>query len=144
MELSHIRQNLDKVFVGEKDAYSLEKGANDKEIIETEKDLHISFPPQVKLFYEAYNGLIVKNPKLEIYSISKLQFTESGKLEFAIINEIHPLFFDTTSLNHAGEWNIVAKNNYLVTMTMASFWSNKIWAWVRNKRAIWEEEYSDQ
>jgi len=140
MELSHIPQNLDKLFMNKRNAFILESGASEEEVLSTEKNLKISFPEQVKLFYKTYNGLIIKNPKLEIYPINKLKFKGFGKLEFVLVNEIHPLFFETNSLNHASQWNIVAKNNYLVTMTMASFWSNKIWAWIRSERTIWKEE----
>ncbi len=144
MDLLHIPRNLEKLFSDKSGFFKLETGASKNEIRETEMKLNLSFPAQVKLFYETYNGLMVENPSLCIHPLEKMKFTAPGKLEFAIFDEIHPVCFDVTSINHGGQWNIVAEKDFLVTFTMASFWSNKIWAWLRNRRTMWKEEVQSQ
>jgi hypothetical protein len=84
--------------------------------------------------------LRVDDPQLEILSIERLNFASPGRLHFATLEDSRRLFFDVSHLNVAEQWNIVTEKAYRVTYTMASFWTNKIWAWVEKKRAIWEDE----
>ena len=51
------------------------------------------------------------------------------------------LGFDTRSRNDADPWDIVTVDTgFLVTLTMASFWSNKVLAWVDSRRPVWRRE----
>jgi len=51
---------------------------------------------------------------------------------------LHRFRFDTSHLNNVGQWYVFFfESRYQVTLTMASFWSNKIWNWIDKNRAIW-------
>jgi cell wall assembly regulator SMI1 len=120
--------------------YRLGGPASDVEIVSAESRLGVEFPPQVRLFYQAYNGLYVGDPYLKVSPVEDLKIHRPRHMQFATIDKEHHLYFDVSHINNAGQWNIVAARNHLVTMTMASFWSNKIWAWIEKKRPIWREE----
>lgn len=119
--------------------YSLGDPASDEEISQAERRLRVSFPAQVKLFYRNFDGLRVDDPQLEVFSLARLNFASTNRLHFATLAENRPLYFDVSLLNVAEQWDIVTADGYRVTLTMASFWSNKIWAWVVRRRAIWQE-----
>ncbi|WP_223645482.1 hypothetical protein [Corallococcus sp. EGB] len=54
----------------------------------------------------------------------------------------HTLAFNVEAVNEAGAWDIVsAETGFQDTLTMAGFWSNKVFAWVMRQRRIWAEEY---
>lgn len=109
-------------------------------ILDTENRLNVSIPAKIKQFYSAFNGLSVNSPKLEVLPLSKLA-VNSGIITFAIFNGSHKLGFNIAELNHCDQWSIVnVDTNYLVTYSMSSFWANKIWAWLRSQRTIWQEE----
>lgn len=120
--------------------YSLASPASDEEISKAERRLGVSFPVQVKLFYRNFDGLRVDDPQLEIFPVARLNFASPNRLHFATLAENRPLYFDVSHLNVAEQWDIVTADGYRVTLTMASFWSNKIWAWVEKRRAIWQDE----
>ena len=141
MHLEHFRARFEKLSKERDFIYFLAEKAIEQEVAEIESKLKISFPAQVKLFYESFNGLKVNFPKLEIFPVENLKFLSKNRLNFAVIDENHRLFFDTSYYNEANQWNIVADDDFLVTLTMASFWSNKIWAWIEKERKIWKEEF---
>ena len=61
-------------------------------------------------------------------------------LQFAIIDDII-IAIDIQKTNEAKEWNIINYNTkYLITKTLESFFSNKVWAWLDRQRTIWKEE----
>ena len=120
--------------------YFLAGPAFEEEIVAAERRLNVSFPPQVKRFYQSYNGLRVDDPQLEVLPMERLDFVSPNRLHFATLDGNRRLFFDVSHLNQANQWFIVAEDDYLVTFTMASFWTRKMWAWIMEKRAIWEDE----
>lgn len=88
------------------------------------------------------NGLIVEKPALAIRALDELEIDNKGLMHFAVFDNKHIIAFDTNSINNAEQWNIVNRDTgYLVTLTMASFWANKIWAWLISQRTIWKEEF---
>jgi cell wall assembly regulator SMI1 len=115
--------------------------ASDEDILEAEQRLNVSFPQQVKMFYQCLNGLRVESPPLEILPIERLHRDSEARLHFATLDGSRQLFFDTSHLNEAAQWDIIGADGFRVTLTMASFWSNKIWAWIDKRRAIWQDEY---
>jgi len=119
-------------------SYSLAAPASDDEMLSAERRLGISFPAQVELFYRSFNGLQVDDPPLEVLPVEHLNFA-SNRLHFATLDGSHPLYFDVSRTNEAEQWDIVSADEYQVTLSMASFWSNKIWVWVEKRRAIWQE-----
>jgi hypothetical protein len=119
--------------------YRLGLPAGDDNIGLNEQRLEVSVPAQVKQFYLHYNGLHLDQPALDILPLADLDFVAPGSLHFATVDNIHRLCFDTTHLNTRFQWNIIAiESGYWVTLTMASFWSNKIWAWIDKNRPIWQ------
>jgi len=119
--------------------YSLAGPASDEEILSAERRLALSFPAQVRLFYRSFNGLRVDDPQLEVLPIGRLSLASPNRLHFATLDVSRSLYFDVSHVNEAEQWDIVAADDYRMTLTMASFWSNKIWAWVEKRRAIWQE-----
>lgn len=124
--------------------YVLGAPAADEEIRKTEQRLGVSFPVQVKMFYQSFNGLKVDEPKLEVLSLEKLNFTSPNYLHFATFDGCRSVYFDISHINVAEQWNIVDEDNDHVTLTMASFWSNRIWYWIDYRRVIWKEGQTDK
>ena len=135
MNLHDIKINLEKLNT----EYSLEQGASEKEINKAQELIGEKFPEQIIEFYKNCNGFSV-NSKLEVYEINQLK--ESGNIiVFAVFNKIHPVGYDISRLNTAGQWDIVnVETKFIITHTMASFLTNKIWAWLLRGREIWAIE----
>ena len=78
---------------------------------------------------------------MEVLPLARLAFVTSHRLHFAMVDGHHILCFDTSALNVADQWDIVTQaSDYRITFTMASFWSNKLWAWIDKRRPIWGPE----
>ncbi len=93
-------------------------------------------------FYSSINGLKTSNPDFEILPIEKWNSAESDLIHFATFDKDLKAYFDTKELNQADSWSIInPKDNYVLTLTMSSFWSNKIWHWIEKKREIWKDEF---
>lgn len=120
--------------------YSLAGPASAAEIARVEQKLGLSFPEQVELFYRSYNGLRVEEPHLEVLPVERLSLSMPNRLHFATLNGSEHLSFDVSRANEAEQWDIVAADGFRVTLTMASFWSNRMWSWIEKKRAIWQAE----
>jgi hypothetical protein len=106
-----------------------------------EDSLKITIPAKVKDFYLVANGLKTINPTFEI--IDLLRWTnDDGLIHFATFDELIKIYFKATELNDAGEWTIFCKyNNYDLTLTISSFWSNKLWHWLEQEHNIWEDNW---
>ena len=108
---------------------------------EIENKLHIEIPEKVKEFYQTTNGLITSNPDFEIIEIDSWKI-ENESIHFATFNKINKVFFEISKLNNANEWIIINKENgYEITLSISSFWSNKIWHWIENKKMIWADNW---
>jgi len=114
-------------------------------IVAIERQLGVSFPNPIKDFYAECNGIEFKEPPLRVLPLSDLRFDSPGQfLTFCIVGKEERIAFDTSNINAADQWSIYGMTeNYLVTCTMASFWSSKIWGWLEHARPIWSNnEYS--
>jgi hypothetical protein len=141
MHIDHFIPNLEKrsgkngleIYLGET--------AIDSAITAFEERNAIIIPEQVMWFYQKCNGLKVEAPPLDIKPIEDLHIDEAGKIIFSVFDEQHRLCFDTSKINDASQWNILNYDTgFLVTLTMASFWTNKVFDWLDKKRTIWKEE----
>src|SRR5262245_24061739 len=81
--------------------------ATDPAINQAEERLSISFPVKVKRFYQHYNGFTVENPPFEVLTVDRLVFIAAGRLHFATVYGKHPLCFDVSHYNEAGQWDIL-------------------------------------
>jgi hypothetical protein len=138
MNTEHFIHNLKK-----RDNLQVEIGlpATSDQITEVEKKIGVKFPEQVKWFFQACNGLRVIEPAISVKSLSDLKIGQNFTIEFTVIDNQHILSFDAARINEAGQWSIVnSETGFVVTKTMASFWSNKIFAWLDNRRTIWAVE----
>ena len=140
MHLEQITSRFQKVSKQRQLKYSLAGAASEEDILTVEQRLSLSFPEQVKLFYRHFNGLRVDDPQLEVLPIERLDFASPNRLHFATLDGNREIFFDVSHINEASQWDIVALDDYRVTFTMASFWTNKIWAWIEKRRPIWQNE----
>jgi hypothetical protein len=123
--------------------YTIGAPSSESTIADAEQRLALRFPKQVVDFYTAYNGLRVEEPQIEILTVERLEYlteNSSSLLHFATVDHLHKVYFDTSHINVAGQWDIVASSGYRITFTMASFWSNKLWAWIDKQRTIWKDE----
>jgi hypothetical protein len=121
--------------------YYLGTPATEPEILKTEQRLGVSFPAQVESFYKYYNGLRVDDPQLEILPIERLTFALPNRLHFATVDNNRHLFFDVSAMNAADQWTVVTADDFQVTLTMASFWSIRMWTWIEKRRPIWVEPW---
>jgi hypothetical protein len=140
MHLEQIPSRFQKLSEQRELNYSLASAASGEDILRAEQRLGISIPEQVKLFYRSFNGLHVEEPQLEIRPLERLDFTSPDRLHFVTLDGDRRMLFDVSHLNEAGQWDIVTEDDYRVTFTMASFWTHKLWAWVEQKRAVWQDE----
>jgi hypothetical protein len=104
--------------------------------------LGCELPEQICFFYRQMNGLKVEDPSFDILPIQELEVDESKTIHFATADGDRRICFDCSRLNEAGQWDIIdATSGYRITLTMASFWSNKIWKWIDRRRAFWVGEH---
>jgi SMI1 / KNR4 family (SUKH-1) len=120
--------------------YSLGNPASEGELARAEQKLGLPFPAQVRLFYRSYNGVRVEEPHLEVLPVEQLGLSMPNRLHFATLNGSEHLYFHVSHLNEAEQWDIVAADGVRVTLTMASFWSIRMWSWIEKKREIWKLE----
>ncbi len=138
MNIEHLKGNFEKRKRKSGLIYTLGMPAMDEQIWAAENRLSLDFHEQFKMFYRYYNGLTVKEPQLEIYPLERL-VKEGNFMYFAMIDHRHQLCFECEQLNTASQWNIIHRDdNFVITLTFSSFWSNKIWAWIDKRRAIWK------
>jgi hypothetical protein len=140
MHLHDFQQNVERrsAVLGFK--YQMGASASEALLQSTGNRLQVSFPEPVRLLYRCCNGLTIDSPALEVLPLEKLQADASSRIVFSILDSRHAICFDTSHFNEAGEWDILNHaTGYRVTLTLASFWSNKIWAWVEKRRPVWEE-----
>ena len=136
MDRKDIEVNLAKL----NSSYSINDGISLAEVSEAEKQLGLKLPNEIVSLYQNFNGFQVDKPMLELYTIKDLK-NHNNLLEFAKFNGSEPVGFDYSQTNQADQWNIVSVNtNYVITFTIASFLTNKIWAWLHRNREIWAEE----
>lgn len=144
MRIEHVAVNLERRAQKSGLNYTLGAPASAQQILQAEQRFGVAFPAQTRLFYQHYNGLEVAAPSLTVLPLEQMSFLAPGYLHIATIDHQHHLYFDTTALNPAEQWDIVTvPAGFVVTRTMASFWSNKIWAWIDKGRAIWQKEVYD-
>lgn len=122
-------------------AYVLGPPAAPSAIEAAESRLDERLPDQVSLFYQVMNGFEVPEPPIRILALENLERL-GGAIRFSVIDRVHSLAFDVSELNAAGQWTVRNEaDGYAVTRTFASFWSNKIWAWIDKRRPIWRREF---
>jgi hypothetical protein len=123
--------------------YRLAPGASSGAIDAAEQRLAVTFPEQVRRFYESYDGIEVLDPPFKLYALDELE-RAGPLLEFCLCDCVHRLAFDTSEINNAGQWFIVnAETNYRITYTMSSFWSIRMWTWIALGRPIWYDFHGD-
>jgi len=102
----------------------------------------IEFPVKISYFYNHILFLNITQPRqLEFLSIKNMSIIENRYLHFSIINFTEKICFDMLRKNDADEWDIInLSNNFIITKTIGSFLTNKVWAWIDRGREIWKEE----
>jgi uncharacterized protein YcgL (UPF0745 family) len=111
----------------------------------TEYLSNFDIPENVVQFLLLFNGLTIDKPRLlKILDFNEIKIIENQFLFFALINETEKICFDMSNLNNSNEWNIVSyESKFLITKTLSSFLTNKVWAWIERGRTIWKEEFYD-
>lgn len=142
MELKDFRKRIEKVKTENPSFnYWLNEGASILEIEDLKEKVGQNIPVSIQTFWTSFNGLETLNPSLKILKLSELHLS-NGLIHFATFNQQTKVFFDTKELNTAGEWSIVnPTSEYLLTLSMSSFWSNKIWHWLTFQTEIWNDKY---
>lgn len=141
MQIEHVKINFERKSATAGFTYILFEPAGTDDLSEVEKRFKVSIPDAVKIFYTHYNGLEVHDPNLSVFPIQEWAPQANNLIHFATVNDEHHLCFDTSNVNQANQWTILnCETGYLLTYTMASFWTNKIWNWIVKQRTIWKEE----
>jgi len=121
-------------------SFTINDGISVEELHEVEDSFGVVFPGQVANFYQSIDGFTVESPALEIHRAGNM-VKHGSLIEFAVFNGSVPVAFDISSINSAGQWDVVNLNTkYVITLTMASFLTNKIWTWLNRGREVWAEE----
>lgn len=137
MHLNHLAGRFAKLAEQTGLSYRLGPPATADALADAQRRLNVKFPEQARLFYATCDGLEVIDPPLVVLSLSELK-CDGALLEFCRCKGTHRLALDTRSLNEAGQWSIVnADTGYRITLTLASFWSIRMWSWIESRRAIW-------
>ena len=133
MKVDYVKNKLEKSGINYVDL----PGVSFDTIHSAEERLGLSFPKQIVCFYKFMNGLKVKDPKFEIFPIDDLTLNNGNEIHFCSYSENQGLIFKTDNLNVAKEWDIYdihLKSH--ITLTFASFWSNKMWKWLLKQELI--------
>ena len=103
----------------------------------------IRYVPQgISDLYCKLNSLQIINPRqFELLPIEKFKLMNDRYLHFSNINHTKMLGFDISQINEAGEWDIRnISSDFLITYTLGSFLTTKIWRWINYGKEIWQEE----
>lgn len=115
----------------------------ESDIIKNEFLMNDYFPENIYSYFENYKPVEIsnKNNSIKLLPISEVIYINKKYLQFAKINNEIIICFDTSRKNSAEEWDIINfSNNFLITKTISSFLTNKIWAWIERNRMIWAIE----
>jgi hypothetical protein len=142
MELKDFKKRIDKIKTeNPRFTYDLNEGVSISEVEQVEDKIGQKIPSSIQTFWTKFNGLETKNPALKILKLNEFDL-DNGLIHFATFNDGSMVYFDTKELNTAGEWSIVnPESEYELTLTMSSFWSNKIWHWLTHETKIWDDKY---
>lgn len=117
--------------------YELRTPKDSSEVVVELSRLVPHWPTPIVEFYQFCDGFQISNPHLDVAPVERLR-VDGGKIPFATFDHQHRVAFDPSSINVADQWDIVnAETGFLVTHTMASFITNKVWAWVDRGKRIW-------
>ena len=139
MYLEHVARKFERLQQQRGIVSSFGEPATETLISQVENNLGVSFPAKVTLFYNHFNGLHVEDPHVDIFPIEQMRFLFPNRLHFATFDHSNRVFFDTSQINDAGQWNILAEDGFRITLTMPSLWSAHLWGWVEWRRVIWRE-----
>ena len=82
---------------------------------------------------------------MEVYSLDHLELARNGLIPLACFDRIHQVALDTRQFNEAGQWDIVnLETRWRVTLTMACFWTEHIWKWIRFRYPVWRPYSVDE
>ncbi len=139
MNLEDFELNIQKLDL---ESYDLNAPASEVDFEIFSQRTGCQLPSKVKCFYENFNGLVIKEKEFSLYPINALtKIEDSPLIEFCKIQDVS-ICFDTSKLNSAEQWDIIEpEEKYRITLTMASFWSNKIWKWFNKSGEFWTKEF---
>jgi hypothetical protein len=139
--INNLAKRIEKLKTEDQIVCSIEYSKHKNGLI-TVKGMKINFPGNILCFYDVIRCLNIEKPHhLEILSIENMSIIENRYLHFSTINSVEKIYFDMSKTNSANEWNIInLSNNFEITLTIGSFLTNKVWAWIDRGREIWKEE----
>lgn len=119
--------------------YEIRPAATATELDATECRLGFIFPPALREFYGACNGLLVDTTPVDIFPLDRIERQPGSHLFlFARVYGAHNLCFDASKLNDAGQWSIIfARDRHVVTKTIGSFLANKLWGFIDSSGSDW-------
>jgi hypothetical protein len=122
----------------------LRRTASPDVIAEAERRLGVTFPAQTSRFFASFDGLEVVDPPFVILPMAEM--TRRGSLiDFCCCDGRNRLAFDVGTLNHTDQWSIVnAATDFVVTLSMASFWATRMFGWIGQRRPIWYDPFEHE
>jgi len=134
MHLEHLPGNLEKRSL----EYRLGEPCSDAALEAASARIGAALPDQLVTLYRHYDGLEIVDPPVCILPIDELRRDAAGLVRFATFDGRHHVALDTSTLNAAEQWTIVAEaSGFEITLTLGSFWSNKLFKWLDKRREIW-------
>jgi hypothetical protein len=142
MNIDNFIKRLDKTRQTQKGFdYILGKQLRVEDFENIEKKLQLKIPARIRDFYLVANGLITINPDFELIEPDNWK-PEKGFIHFATFNKTNNVYFYVIKPNNAKEWTIIDKDTkFEITLTISSFWSNKLWHWIERKKNIWADNW---
>ena len=138
MRIDELAQAFRKRAVGTSLRYRLGPAASEVALARLAQRIEADVPDIVAAFYRCHDGLDVQEPALEMYSVERLVLRDPGLVPFCVFDHTHELAYDVAARNQAGQWDIVAvPSRVVLTRTLPSFWSNKLFAWIDKRRPVW-------
>lgn len=143
MNIQDIEKKLNNIHSNSNDfSFNINPGVSDIDFENVQTNIGKQIPDKIKEFYKWINGLKTSSPYCEILPIENWKYMDNELIHFATFDRDIKVCFDTKEINQADSWSIInPENNYVLTYTISSFWSNKIWHWIDKRRAIWEDKY---
>lgn len=142
VHLDDFRPNLQKRHDEHGLQFVVGAGASESDMVHATNRLETALPKQVRLFYSKFDGLVVNYPRFEILPISRLTRNQYSLIHFATADNYHSICFDSRIANAAGQWDIISQaDGYVITHSMASFWSNTIWKWIDREIPFWRADW---
>jgi hypothetical protein len=107
------------------------------------EELDFKIPSYIQKFIKNMDSIEIRDNEraVEILTKSSISFLDKRYLQFCTMNKEIKVCFDLISINDANQCDIINYNNgFVITKSIESFLTNKVWAWIDRGRNVWDIE----